>query len=254
MNDAFLQPCKLGTVDPDHISRQSELHCPLLPAASTHCSTLPDGKRGAKRACNAWCLSPPRIDKKDKPHAKITVGFGKAKAGLKNLFFFNKLPWAKARNSLEMLRLALPCGGVWLLTFEGGIQCTHRRTRFMYGNNLESSEQSLGSGEIRSSDHLVVDRPASMAVDMHGTWKLETPLSDAQSPVHAPLKPQNRMIRTRRGRAQGGCSWFCKQALPAATTVSSGRCQGSTAQFHAAPIQRRGICLETPGAPVVLRP
>ena len=122
------------------------------------------------------------------------------------------------------------------------------------GTTWRVQKQSLGSGEIRSSDHLVVDRPASMAVDMHGTWKLETPLSDAQSPVHAPLKPQNRMIRTRRGRAQGGCSWFCKQALPAATTVSSGRCQGSTAQFHAAPIQRRGICLETPGAPVVLRP
>ena len=118
-------PGELGTVDRHHISRQSELHCPLLPAASTHCSTLPDGKRGAKRACNAWCLSPPRIDKKDKPHAKITVGFGKAKACLKNLYFFNSLPWAKARNWLEMLRLALSCGGVWLLTFEGGIQCMH---------------------------------------------------------------------------------------------------------------------------------
>ena len=117
-----------------------------------------------------------------------------------------------------MLRLALSCGGVWLLTFEGGIQCTHRRTRFMYGNNLESSEQSLGSGEIRSSDQLVLDRPASMAVDLHGTWSWKRPLSDAQSPVHAPLKLQNRMIRTRRGEpkeaARGSANRLCRQQPP----------------------------------------
>ena len=52
------------------------------------------------------------------------------------------------------------------------------------GTTWRVQKQSLGSGEITSSDHLVLDRPASMAVDMHGTWKLETPLSDAQSPVH----------------------------------------------------------------------
>jgi hypothetical protein len=120
------------------------------------------------------------------------------------------------------------------------------------GTAWRVQRQSLVSGEIRSSDHLVLDRPLSLAVDVHGTW-METP-SDAQLPVHAPLKPQNRSDPNTARGAQGGCSWFCKQALPAATTVSSGGCQGSTAQFHAAPIQRRGICLETLGAPVALPP
>ena len=155
-----------------------------------------------------------------------------------------------------MLRLALSCGGVWLLTFEGGIQCMHAPPDKIhvleqlgeFRNNLSAPERL----DPLISSWSIDLRPWPSTCTAPGSWKRPSLMPNRL--CMAPLKPQNRMIRTRRGRAQGGCSWFCKQALPAATTVSSGRCQGSTAQFHAAPIQRRGICLETPGAPVVLRP
>ena len=86
------------------------------------------------------------------------------------------------------------------------------------GTTWRVQKQSLGSGEIRSSDQLVLDRPASMAVDLHGTWSWKRPLSDAQSPVHAPLKLQDRMIRTRRGEpkeaARGSANRLCRQQPP----------------------------------------